>query len=123
MSKEKISKDLFDTELFISSSLRVGVYLSAVVILIGMIMFFTTGSSGYPVDQFPTTVRAILSGTIYLKPSAMISLGLLLLIATPVFRVAASVLLFLFEKDYLYTVITLFVLCVLIISFMLGKAL
>jgi len=123
MSKGKISKDLFDTELFISSSLRVGVYLSAAVIIIGMIMFFATGSSGYPVDQFPITLGAVLSGTMHIKPSAMISLGLLLLIATPVFRVAASVLLFLFEKDYLYTVITLFVLCVLSISFMLGKAL
>lgn len=121
MSKKTNSQEL-DTELFISSSLRLGVYLSAAVILIGMIMFFATGNSGYQTDQFPTTVGEVLSGTTFLKPSAMISLGLLLLIATPVFRVAASVLLFLFEKDYLYTVITLIVLCVLIISFSLGKA-
>ncbi len=121
MSKETNSKEL-DAELFISSSLRVGVYLSAVVIAIGLILLFVTGRSGYQTDQFPTTVGEVLSGTIYLKPSAITSLGLLLLIATPVFRVAASVLLFLFEKDYLYTVITLIVLCILIISFMLGKA-
>ena len=123
MSKDKNSKDLLDAELFISSSLRVGVYLSAVVITIRLILLFVTGNSGYPTDQFPTTVRAVLSGTLYIKPSAIISLGLLLLIATPVFRVAFSVLLFVLEKDHLYTVITLFVFCVLIISFMLGKAL
>ncbi len=123
MSKETNSKDLFDAELFISSSLRLGVYLSAAVIAIGMILFFAAGSSGYQTDQFPTTVGAVWSGTIHLKPSAIISLGLLLLIATPVFRVASSVLLFVFEKDHLYTLITLFVLCILIISFMLGKTL
>jgi len=122
MSKEKNSKDLLDAELFISSSLRVGVYLSAVVIAIGLILLFVTGNSGYPTDQFPTTVSAVLSGVIYIKPSAIISLGLLLLIATPVFRVAFSVLLFVLEKDHLYTAITLFVLCILIISFMLAKA-
>ena len=123
MSKGKNIRDLLDAELFISSSLRVGVYLSAVVIAIGLILLFVTGNSGYPTDQFPTTVRAVLAGALYLKPSAVISLGLLLLIATPVFRVAFSVLLFVLEKDRLYTVITLFVLCVLVISFMLGRAL
>ncbi|OLN28610.1 DUF1634 domain-containing protein [Desulfosporosinus metallidurans] len=123
MSKETNSKDLLDAELFISSSLRLGVYLSAAVIVIGMILFFATSSSGYQTDQFPTTVGGVLSETMHFNPSAIISLGLLLLIVTPVFRVAASVLLFVLEKDHLYTVITLFVLCVLIISFMLGKAL
>lgn len=103
MSKETNSKDLLDAELFISSSLRLGVYLSAAVIVIGMILFFATGSSGYQTDQFPTTVGGVLSETMHLNPSAIISLGLLLLIVTPVFRVAASVLLFVLEKDHLYT--------------------
>lgn len=123
MSKEPASQsNSMDAELFISYSLRFGVYLSAAVIAIGLILLFFSGSSGYPVDVFPTSVAALWLGIVLFKASAIITLGLLLLIATPVFRVAASVLLFLVEKDHLYTIITLFVLAILLISFMIGKA-
>lgn len=114
--------DSFDAELFISSCLRYGVYLSAAVITLGLILFYIRGISEYPADVFPTSISALWLGIIHFKAAAIITLGLLLLIATPVFRVAASVLLFLVEKDYLYTMITLFVLTILIISFLLGKA-
>ena len=56
------------------------------------------------------------------EPDAVISLGLLLLIATPIMRVAASVLLFLAQRDYRYVAITLFVLAVLLISLRGGMA-
>ncbi|KLU64522.1 MULTISPECIES: DUF1634 domain-containing protein [Desulfosporosinus] len=123
MSKKNAAKDLFDAELFISSSLRTGVYLSAMVVVIGLLLYFAIGQSGYQSGEFPTTIGMVLAGILRFKPASIISLGLLLLIATPVFRVAASVLMFVLEKDYVYTIITLFVLCILIISFFLGKAL
>lgn len=117
------NEKLVNTEVFISSSLRFGVYLSAVVIALGLILFFVTGTSGYAEATFPTSVAAVMSGLTQLKPAALISFGLFLLIATPVFRVAASVGLFLLQKDYLYTVMTLFVLVILLMSFAFGKAL
>ena len=46
----------------------------------------------------------------------MIQLGLLILIATPVARVAFSAFGFAVERDYLYVGITLFVLAVLLYS-------
>jgi uncharacterized membrane protein len=44
---------------------------------------------------------------------AIIQLGLLLLIATPVARVAFSAVAFAIEHDYMYVVITLIVLAIL----------
>jgi len=46
----------------------------------------------------------------------IIQLGLLLLIATPVARVAFSVVAFAAERDWLYVAITLIVLAILIYS-------
>lgn len=61
------------------------------------------------------------AGLVGLHPQAFITLGLLLLIATPVMRVAVSVVAFAIEHDRLYVVITLVVLAILITSFILGK--
>lgn len=113
---------LLDTELLISSSLRIGVYASALVIAVGLILFFFMGTSGYPGETFPTTVEAVFSGVAQGKPYAIISLGLFLLIATPVFRVFASIFVFLIEKDYLYMTITFAVFLILLFSFLFGKA-
>jgi uncharacterized membrane protein len=49
-------------------------------------------------------------------------LGLLMLIATPVMRVAASIFAFVYEHDYVYVTITAIVLALLLLSFVLGKA-
>ncbi len=113
----------------ISLLLIVGVVTSAVVIAVGLLLVVVTGQTGYHdvvnlnlvlgregSVAFPTTIGGVVQGAIQLRPFAVIELGTLLLIATPVFRVAASVLLFLLERDYLYTVITLLVLGLLLFS-------
>jgi len=113
----------FDPELLISYALRLGVYTAALVIAIGMVLTVATGSSGYPANSFPTSLTEVFRGLQELRPAAVISLGLLLLIATPVIRVGLSVVLFIKEQDYLYTAITLLVLGILLFSLMFGKAL
>lgn len=117
--------------------LRVGVSASAICILLGVIILFLTGDTGYGATfhdltqlthyssggggRFPTTPGDVIAGLAQFKPYALIALGLLLLILTPVIRVAASIVIFLLERDYAYVVITAFVLLVLIVSFLLGK--
>lgn len=110
-----------EVELIISKSLRIGVVLSAVTVLVGLLMFLSSGSSGYPGSSYPTTVKEIAKGLLQLKPYGVIMAGLLILIATPIFRVAVSVIVFFKEKDYLYVKITALVLIILIFSFILGK--
>ncbi len=128
----------FPTEEIISWILRVGVSASALLILAGVLLLLVTGSTGYTgsvsdlaglvqynqnrLAAFPTTPGDVLLGLAQFKSYAFIALGLLLLIATPVIRVAASVVIFLLERDYAYVLITLVVLVVLVVSFLLGKA-
>jgi uncharacterized membrane protein len=55
-----------------------------------------------------------------LRPSAWINLGLITLVVTPVLRVAASMVVFLYEKDHQYVYFTMIVLAVLIYSLSVG---
>lgn len=110
-----------DTEMLISTALRIGVVLSALVIGLGFLLFIVTGSSGYPGSSFPASPIMILKGLAEFKPYAVIMTGLLILILTPVFRVGISIVTFIKEKDFLYVIITSIVFIILIVSLLLGK--
>jgi len=116
------------TEIIIGSLLRAGVMLAASVVLIGGVLYEVRHGNelinyaafhGEP-EQF-RKVPAILDDAISLHGRSIIQLGLLLLIATPIARVAFSAIAFAIEKDYMYVVITLIVLAVLLYS-LLGSA-
>ena len=113
-------------EIIISNVLRGGVLLSAFIILVGVVMFYArylpNGGRTISDHPFPHSVAAVISGLTTGSPLAVIALGLLVLLLTPVMRVAVSIVAFAIEGDHLYTVITSIVLAILIISFLLGKA-
>lgn len=121
MNVAEKEKDILDVELAVSRWLRIGVMISAAVIIVGLILLFIQGSGGYPEDAYPTRLSEIFTGTIALKPYAVITFGLILLILTPVLRVAISIWVFIREGDKLYVIITSIVLIILIVSFLLGK--
>lgn len=112
-------------ELIISQVLRGGVLLSAAVILSGVILFYLRYFAlvGHPerTTAFPHTLAAVGQGLVAGDPLAIIALGLLLLLATPVVRVAVSIVAFGLERDWGYVVITSIVLLILLASFLLGK--
>lgn len=110
------------TEDFISQSLRWGVVISCLTIGAGLILYLFTGGGGYPGDLFPASIPQVLTGLAHGKPFAVIDLGLLLLIATPIFRVAVSIFAFVLDRDLPYVLITSYVLAMLILSLLLGKA-
>lgn len=114
-------REINKAELFVSYALRIGVLLSAAVIAIGLIRFFITGESGYMGHSYPTQLRDIIAGAFAFKPFGVIMLGLVLLILTPVMRVGISILVFITEKDWLYTGISTIVFLILICSFFFGK--
>jgi uncharacterized membrane protein len=62
------------------------------------------------------SVRRIMQGAFEWRPDAIIQLGLLLLIATPVARVAMSLIAFILQRDRVYIVVTMIVLALLIFS-------
>lgn len=107
----------------IAWALQGGVIVSSLILVIGWLLLFSSPHqlSTHDLQTFPHTVAQVWAGLLTLQPQAVIALGLLLLIATPVIRVAVSLLAFAFEHDWLYVVITFLVLSILIISFLLGK--
>jgi uncharacterized membrane protein len=56
-----------------------------------------------------------------LRPSGFLSLGLIVLMFTPVVRVIGSIIVFAWERDRRYMLVTLFVLAVMITSVVLGR--
>lgn len=115
---------LRQSELIISNVLRGGVMLSALVILAGVIAFYVRyqSSGGHLATQpIPNTLGAVVAGLSHGEPVSIIALGLLILLATPFFRVAVSIITFALERDWVFTAITLLVLLILIVSFLLGR--
>lgn len=113
----------------VGNLLRAGVFLSASVVFLGACVYlFRHGREpadyrtfhGEPLEL--RTVSGILRETVALQGRGMIQLGLLLLIATPVARVAFSVLGFEKEGDRMYTGFTLLVLAILLYSLFGGGA-
>jgi uncharacterized membrane protein len=124
-------------ELFIAQLLRWGVILSFIIVAIGIGAVVVTGQTGFRQirledvgsivqyrarPDFPNSLSEVFSGLIAFKPYAIIALGLLVLIAIPVVRVAVSVVAFARERDWLYVAITAFVLGMLLFSFAIGEA-
>jgi uncharacterized membrane protein YfcA len=98
--------------------LQGGVLLSALVILLGILLLPTRpgGLTASRLLVFPFTWSALVSDLMQLHPQGIITLGLLLLIATPVLRVAVSIVTFVVEHDRKYIVITCVVLAILLFS-------
>ncbi len=110
-------------EIVIGRLLRIGVYVAAGVALVGGVWYLALHGgnvTSYAVfhGELPylRSVGGVLGGIAAGHPESVIQLGLLLLIAVPILRVAVSVVAFAIERDWLYVVVTLFVLGVLIFS-------
>jgi uncharacterized membrane protein len=114
-----VNADRFRT--LVSGVLIVGVVTSATLITAGFVAAMLVGWDGSllgrsPTDASATDFSGIVDGLIALRPIAIAQAGLLVLLATPVLRVAASVAAFTLEGDRLYAAITLVVLIVLLTS-------
>lgn len=130
---------LASMELAIAYVLRYGVILCALVIAFGLAtrLFHwlpvhersltvvtelrTATESPTMASLVPRDLTEIAGGLRALDPDAVMAVGLLLLIALPIVRVAMTIVLFLIERDYVYLAITFFVFGVLIAGLMFGR--
>jgi uncharacterized protein len=105
--------------------LRGGVILSATIILIGLLLLLLHPGGilgpGVSLGVFPHTLGQVWSGLLLLQPQAIIVLGLLFLIATPVITVTTSIVAFAVERDRRFVVIAMIVLVILITSLLIGR--
>ena len=134
MSRTRDDEKVRQVELLISGLLRVGVVTSLLVVLTGTVISFVHHReylrSTEPLRRlttpggaaFPHNVHEVWRGVKEGRGQAIVVVGLLLLIATPVMRVAVSVFAFVYERDPAFVLITSIVLLLLLLSFVLGKA-
>jgi uncharacterized membrane protein len=111
------------------SLLRTGVVLAAAIVLLGGVLYLTRHAvpvtnyrifAGEPVEF--RTISGIFHEALAFRGRGLIQLGLLVLIATPVARVAFSFFAFLYERDWTYVFVTVLVLGLLIYSLFGGHA-
>jgi uncharacterized membrane protein len=114
-------------ERMVSVLLRTGVLLSGAVVLAGGIYYLLRhGQEAIEYHTFhgqPSIDRIaseIVKGAIALRARSIIQLGVLMLIATPIARVALSLVGFALERDRTYVVITAIVLATLLFSLISG---
>jgi len=104
----------------IGNSLRAGVMLACLLCAVGLVLW---AAAGYPAQKsisasdiasvFQLATSANFTGVVYL--------GIIVLIATPVFRVIVSAIGFSVEKDRQYLIISLAVLGMLLIGIFSGS--
>ncbi len=104
------------TELIISNVLRGGVLLSVAVIIAGIALFHVRKMAGGDLLTYPDTLGGLLQGLAQGMPLAIVTFGLIILLATPVIRVAVSIMAFALEGDRTYVFITTLVLAILLFS-------
>ncbi|QMV18039.1 DUF1634 domain-containing protein [Granulicella sp. 5B5] len=112
-----------ELESAVARVLLVGVSLSALIVIIGAVLYLahTHTTPDYRHFRAPTlhnpistAFRAALHGS----PTGLIQCGLLVLIATPVARVALCLGGFALQRDRLYVLVSAIVLAVLLFSFL-----
>lgn len=120
-------------ELLISWLLRGGVVISMATILAGLLLMFIHHPEYLdtaadlqrlttPGAAFRFTLTDVVGGAAAGHGQAFVALGLLLLIATPIMRVAVAIVGFALQRDRTFTVISTVVLLVVLISFLVGRA-
>jgi len=112
-----------NVEEWIGNLLRMGVTLASAVVLFGACVCLIRHGKEAPQyhvfvgePQDLRTISGIMKDVLAFRGSGIIQFGLLLLIATPVARVAFSLAAFAIQRDRLYVVVTLIVLAVLVYS-------
>jgi uncharacterized membrane protein len=111
--------------------LRLGVGASVLVVVVGTLLSFrhhpdyvSVHDALAPLRQpAPHSLGLMLRGIEHRQGRAVVMLGLLLLIATPVVRVAMSLAFFVARRDRAFVVLSTLVLLFLVLSFVLGRAL
>lgn len=103
--------------------LRTGVLIAAFFVLTGGVLYLMRQNG--PIPNYyvfhgePEELRSV-SGVVHaalaLRGEGLIQFGLLILIATPIARVAFSLFAFLYQKDWVYVAVTLVVLGLLLYS-------
>jgi len=105
---------------------RIGVIVSISIVIFGGVVYLSRHGSETPEHStftgVPVFVEAphVIGGVLDFRGRAIIQIGIMLLIATPILRIIFSIIGFAIEKDKLYVAISLLVLLIIFLSSMSG---
>lgn len=115
-------------EQMVGRLLQLGVMVAATVTIIGGILYLIQQGSTIPDyrvfvggSEFVTSLGGIARGIAQMRSESIVQLGLVLLIATPVARVACTLVAFILQRDRVYIVLTTVVLALLLYGLIFGK--
>jgi uncharacterized membrane protein len=116
-------------EQFVGRLLQLGVLVAAVMVLFGSALLLVQ-QGGTPVAYSAfhgepdglRSIAGIIRGVLAMRSESIVQFGLLLLIATPVARVAFTLVAFILQHDRTYVIITTIVLALLLYGLVFGKA-
>ncbi len=129
MSEVAVQRADQKIDVIMGGLLRTGVMLAATIVFVGGVVFLVRHQlpvtdyrvfAGEPAEL--RTISGIFREALAFHGRGLIQLGLLVLIATPVARVAFSFFAFLYERDWTYVFVTLLVLGLLVYSLFGGHA-
>ena len=112
-------------EAWISYALRIGVLLAAAIILVGLLVYLFRGPTGTDPRSFSAllhehassvSLSGIFRGVADGSGTAIIELGVLVLILTPTVRVGMTLFLFTAEREVIFLVIVSIVFAILLIG-------
>jgi len=98
--------------------LLIGLGISTTLMVIGIVLQIVSGD---PLPQVMIPPHMIFTDIMAGLPDGFFTLGLMMLIATPILRVAGSVIIYAYERDWRYTLVTGVVLTIVILSIILGR--
>jgi uncharacterized membrane protein len=116
-----------DLQSFIGSLLRIGVLIAMTIVVIGIMLYMfqygqeTIHYSTFKAENvftFSDFYQRLMQG----NSSAIMELGVIALITTPIARVLFTMIGFWLEKDRMYTIIAFIVLCIIAYSLFFGVA-
>jgi uncharacterized membrane protein len=118
-----------DIQSLIGQVLRIGMIASMSIVFFGGVLFIYRHGHSIPdykvfkgIPPFLQNTGSLLHAAFSFKGQAIIQLGIILLVATPILRVIFSTIGFMLEKDYLYVGISSLVLLIIFASMMSGYA-
>lgn len=115
-------------QVWLSRLLIAGVWIAAVLCAAGIVLSLLAGSATPPRTPFAGVApgldspMGVIRSAMRLEGPGVMAMGVLALVATPVLRVAFSLVLFVRERDRLYIGVTAVVLALLAIGLFTGLA-
>jgi uncharacterized membrane protein len=115
-------------EQVIGRLLQIGVFIAAAVAIVGAILVLIQHGSAPPAfrdfrvaPNHLTSIGGIVRGVREMRSESIVQLGIVLLILTPMLRVAFTLVAFVLQRDRVYVAITTLVLALLVYGLVLGR--